>query len=336
MMERMTPSMLDSLCPLHVMLDRSGFILRTGPTLAKLDLGLAPGKAFLTEMEVLRPRQVETMAQLHDLAGRKLHIRQSSGFRTQFKGAFVPDGHGGGVVDLSFGIFVQESVRRFGLTSRDFSPTDMSVEMLYVIEANSAAMESSRRLNNRLQTAMFAAEERALTDMLTGLGNRRALELVQSRLHRAGGDYALMHLDLDFFKQVNDSLGHAAGDRVLRAVSRAMLSEIRKDDMVARIGGDEFVIIFMNAMTSNRLADVARRLIGRIEKPIDVDGEQCAISASIGIAQCQAAEFEPEEVLKHADIALYTAKREGRGRHSFYDPEAAIEKDEVPRQIADG
>jgi diguanylate cyclase (GGDEF)-like protein len=317
------------------MLDRSGFILRTGPTLARLDLGLTPGKAFLTEMEVLRPRQVETMAQLHDLAGRKLHIRQSSGFRTQFKGTFVPDGHGGGVVDLSFGIFVQESVRRFGLTSRDFSPTDMSVEMLYVIEANSAAMESSRRLNNRLQTAMFAAEERALTDMLTGLGNRRALELVQNRLHRAGSDYALMHLDLDFFKQVNDNLGHAAGDRVLRAVSRAMLSEIRKDDMVARVGGDEFVILFMNAMTRSRLGDVARRLIARIEKPIEADGELCTISASIGIAQCQAAECDPDQILKQADIALYAAKREGRGRHSFYDPDAVLEPEESPRQIAE-
>ena len=327
-------AILDRLCPLHVVLDAGGHVVQTGPTIAKLDLGLDPGTPFLKRMEIYRPEQVVTMEELHAVAGRKLHLRKIDDAGLQLKGVFVPGQAGGGVIDLSFGIHVKDAVRDHALTSTDFSPIDISIDLLYLIEANAAAMQASRRLNDRLQTAMFAAEERALTDMLTGLSNRRAMELLQNRLHRAGREYALMHIDLDFFKAVNDTLGHAAGDAVLRAVSRAMLQEIRKEDTVARIGGDEFVIVFPNAMTYKRLGDLAERLIRRIEQPVDVGGEICKVSASIGVALCQDAVATPEQILHNADVALYEAKRAGRGQYRHYHYDRS--DDALPPQIRAG
>lgn len=313
-----TLEMLHRLCPLHVVLDPDGVIVQTGPTVKKLDLGLETGSAFLKMMEVYRPRTVTSMQDLIEVSDRRLHLRAKVDNGVQFKGAFVPDGLGGGILDLSFGIFVKDAVATYGLTSMDFGANDLSVELLFLIEANSTAMQESRRLNKRLQTAMFAAEERALTDMLTGLSNRRAMELVQARLHRANQEYALMHLDLDYFKTINDTLGHAAGDAVLRSVAHRMQGQIRKEDTVARIGGDEFVIIFPNPMTNKRLGSLAERIIARIEEPVPFDGTDCKVSASIGITTCCDLKLHPDQVVEYADIALYEAKNAGRGRFAHY------------------
>jgi len=95
----------------------------------------------------------------------------------------------------------------------------------------------------RLQGAKARAEEQALTDVLTGLGNRRAMERALSTLMQNGGGFALIHLDLDYFKQVNDTLGHAAGDHVLAEVASLLRASVRGADLVARVGGDEFVIL---------------------------------------------------------------------------------------------
>ena len=149
----------------------------------------------------------------------------------------------------------------YALVSSDFAATDLAIEMLYLVEAKSAAMEASRKLNLRLQGAMIAAEEQAFTDTLTGLKNRRAMDHVLARLIEAGREFALMHIDLDFFKAVNDTLGHAAGDHVLQNVARIMVEETRSDDTVARVGGDEFVILFDGLTDRETLVRVAERII---------------------------------------------------------------------------
>lgn len=149
----------------------------------------------------------------------------------------VPTLDGGAFLNLSFGIGVAEAVRRHALTVEDFAATDLTVEMLYLVEAKTAVMDELRNLNRRLQGAKVAAEEQALTDQLTGLRNRRALDLQMKALIRLGASFGLMHIDLDFFKQVNDTLGHAAGDHVLREVARVLTQETRATDMAARVGG---------------------------------------------------------------------------------------------------
>lgn len=314
-------ALLDTLCPMFVLVDKRGKIVNAGPTLQKLrpDEPMQ-GKDFLDVFELVRPRTVTTIPAMLSLAGGKVHLKLHDEPRTALKGliAPLPNGHGA-IINLSFGISVLDAVRDYALTSADFSGTDLAIELLYLVEAKSAAMEASRSLNLRLQGAMLAAEEQAVTDMLTGLKNRRAMDVVLGHLISGNFAFALMHLDLDFFKSVNDHLGHAAGDFVLQQAARIMEEETRNEDTVCRIGGDEFVIVFKSLVDESILSDIASRLIGRLRQPIMFENTPCQISASIGTAlSTQFSSPNAAELLNAADQALYEAKRRGRSRHCLY------------------
>lgn len=315
---------LQVLCPMHVMLDGSGYIRAVGSTLQKLRPETPMvGARFLELFEMTRPRSVTDMAGLRAASQTRLRLQFRDNPRTTLKGVVVPlPGSDGAIVNLSFGISVLDAVRDYALTSADFSATDLTIELLYLVEAKSAAMEASRQLNLRLQGAKIAAEEQAYTDTLTGLKNRRAMDHILDRLTAADPPFALMHLDLDFFKAVNDSMGHAAGDHVLQQAARIMVEETRQQDMVARVGGDEFVLVLMGLSDGRKLARIAHRLIERLEEPMPFDGQTCRISASIGTVirsahdRCSAG-----DLLHKADVALYASKRAGRGCHTFYSPD---------------
>lgn len=311
---------LDTLCPMHVTLDKTGHITGTGPTLQKLrPNSLMVGQRFLELFELTRPQAVTDMADLLAHSGAKLHLQLRDAPRTALKGVAMPIDQGA-VLNLSFGISVLDAVRDYALTSADFAATDLTIELLFLVEAKSAAMEASRKLNQRLQGAKIAAEEQAFTDTLTGLKNRRAMNHVLSRMAAAPQPFALMNLDLDFFKAVNDSLGHAAGDHVLQVAARIMVEETRDQDMVARTGGDEFVLVFDGLRDRRRLGGIARRLVARLQEPVPIDGQLCNISASIGtVLSVQSPGREPADLLHKADVALYASKRAGRGCHTFYD-----------------
>ncbi len=319
---------MDTLCPMHVVLNTTGHIVHAGPTLVKLrPQGDPTGLRFLELFELKRPRIGTTMPELLAAAGVKLHLQLRDAPKTSLKGVLapVPEGAGfgpagGAVVNMSFGISILDAVRDFDLTNADFAPTDLAMEMLYLVEAKSTAMEASRKLNLRLQGAKIAAEEQAFTDTLTGLKNRRAMEHVLDRLFETETDFALMNCDLDFFKAVNDTLGHAAGDFVLQSVARIMVEETRGDDTIVRTGGDEFVLIFPRLTDGRRASEIAQRLIRRLEEPMPFNGDMCRISASVGVtlsAQYRAPAIE--QMMEDADTALYAAKNAGRGQHKMFD-----------------
>ncbi|WP_170381655.1 diguanylate cyclase domain-containing protein [Ruegeria atlantica] len=313
--------LLETLCPMFVLVDEDGRITRVGPTLQKLRPGQPmAGKDFLEVFELVRPRSVTTLSGLMSLAGAKLHLKLHGTPRTALKGLIAPLPQGkGAVINLSFGISILDAVRDYALTSADFSGTDLAIELLYLVEAKSAAMEASRSLNLRLQGAMLAAKEQAFTDMLTGLKNRRALDVLLGHLVSGNAPFALMHLDLDFFKSVNDQYGHAAGDFVLQQAARIMIEETRNDDTVARIGGDEFVIIFKGMSDEVILSSIAARLIDRLQKPMQFENNTCRVSGSIGTAlSTQFSSPKVAEIMNAADLALYEAKRKGRSRHCQY------------------
>lgn len=322
---------LDLLCPMHAVLDATGHVVHAGPTLHKVFQGKPLiGCRFLELIELRRPHVVDTMKGLRGCHGLRLHLRLREGLRTGMKGVLIalpadgaaPGPSGGAIMNLSFGISVVDAVRDFGLNAGDFPATDLTIEMLYLIEAKSAAMEASRKLNLRLQGARIAAEEQAYTDTLTGLKNRRAMDHVLDRLMQSEQDFALMHLDLDFFKQVNDTMGHAAGDQVLQDVARRILTETRADDLAARTGGDEFVLIFAGLTSRERLGEIATRLIARLEEPVMYNGEECRISGSIGATlSCAYDRPDPECMMADSDLALYAAKARGRACHVIYDPD---------------
>ena len=213
--------MIDLLCPLNIVVSDEGVIEHAGPTVRKLFRGSTlEGRKLLDVLSILRPRAVGCVDELHEMHGRKLHIELNTEPATSVKGVAVGDPDGNGLVlNLSFGISIRDVVRDFGLTARDFASTDLAMELLYVIEAQSSAIEASRKLNLRLRGAKVEAEEQAFTDMLTGLKNRRAMDHALLRLLNNKTPLALMHVDLDFFKAVNDTMGHAAGDLVLVKVA---------------------------------------------------------------------------------------------------------------------
>lgn len=314
--------LLDQLCPLHLMMDGAGHIRHAGPTMQKLRPDrVLEGAEFSEVFRIRRPRGGATLPGLVAAGTRMLQLAFSEAPRTEMKGLLLPLNADSIVIDLSFGIGVHDAVQRYKLTSADFAATDMAVEMLYLIEAKSAAMEASRRLNLRLQGAKIAAEEQAFTDTLTGLKNRRAMDHVLARLVAGPGRFALMHLDLDYFKAVNDSMGHAAGDHVLQEVAKILVEETRREDTVARVGGDEFMLLFVGKMNRRRLADISERLIARLERPITFGAEACRISGSIGITMSEDYEaLDMAQLQEDADIALYASKNRGRACHTFYDP----------------
>jgi diguanylate cyclase (GGDEF)-like protein len=165
----------------------------------------------------------------------------------------------------------------------------------------------------------------ARRDVLTGLPNRVYLQKLLPRLiKRSGRDrgrLALLYIDLDHFKNVNDSLGHAAGDKLLTAVAQRLRAAVSTHDVVVRMGGDEFVVVangLPNADVVNSIADRIRRALN---VPLDVDGITMFASPSIGISVYPEDGTDSEQLLKHADIALNHAKDRGRGNHQFYTPE---------------
>ncbi len=158
-------------------------------------------------------------------------------------------------------------------------------------------------------------------DYLTDLPNR---VLLQDRLSQAltmvehGMTGALLFVDLDLFKHINDSLGHEAGDRVLQEVSKRLLSSVRDDDTVSRQGGDEFVLLLQRLADPRDAARVAEKLIKLIERPIEVDEQSLHVSASVGIALFPQDSRDLRTLMKQADTALYHAKEAGRGRYSYF------------------
>lgn len=315
------------LMPMHLLLSPRGEVRAAGPTLLKIcgDRTII-GAAFLDCFEITRPRSVSGGEDLRALARQRLKLRMRHGARTSLRGHLVPLADGDGMIlNLSFGIAVAEAVREHRLSDADFAPTDLAVELLYLTEAKSAVMDELTALNRRLDLARSAAEAQALTDALTGLANRRALDAALARAvetaKHGGSGFALLHLDLDLFKQINDTLGHAAGDAVLCRVAEVLRGETRKHDIVARVGGDEFVLILPGQVEPDRIDAVARRIIAGLEAPMALDGRTCHISGSIGAT---ISSFYPvpdaDRMLTDADSALYASKRRGRGRCTLHHP----------------
>jgi diguanylate cyclase (GGDEF)-like protein/PAS domain S-box-containing protein len=159
---------------------------------------------------------------------------------------------------------------------------------------------------------------RATHDELTGLPNR---QLLQDRLQQAlanaqryGREGALVFIDLDDFKLVNDSLGHSAGDRVLREVGQRLAAVARETDTVARFGGDEFVVVLSEVASDDTVQDVLARLAAELARPLSVGNAQHTLTASIGWCRFPAAGADVETLLMHGDLAMYQAKRQGRNR----------------------
>jgi diguanylate cyclase (GGDEF)-like protein/PAS domain S-box-containing protein len=193
------------------------------------------------------------------------------------------------------------------------------------------------------QAARARIHHLAHHDALTGLFNRSAFMerldalMGSGRAGRPGDNQgALLFIDLDHFKRVNDSLGHLAGDVLLQTLAQRLTSLLRASDVVARFGGDEFMVLLPGAMPLADVEEVARKLLSSMSAPVLLEGRSISVTPSVGIALYPQHADSPADLLRNADAAMYQAKRHGRATHQLYDPELsrrALEALELESQL---
>jgi len=183
-------------------------------------------------------------------------------------------------------------------------------------------------INSKLAEQTDSAMHMAYHDQLTGLSNRAKLLIDLDHsiklCKRTGGQVAILFLDLDRFKYVNDSLGHDVGDKLLKSVARRIGHLLRDTDTLCRIGGDEFIVILEAISDSYSPCVVAERIIAALSEPFDIDGNTVNIGTSIGIAICPDDTNEMNTLIKYADSAMYSAKEDGRNCYHYYHEELSL------------
>jgi diguanylate cyclase (GGDEF)-like protein len=202
-------------------------------------------------------------------------------------------------------------------TQNDLRRTNEALESR--VAERTAALEEANRSKDEVLAQL---EYRVGHDALTGLINRGALHEALSRLiahaNRAGERLVVLYLDLDRFKVINDSLGHATGDQLLMRIAQRLKECVRQSDVVARLGGDEFAVVLTNTAQAVSAASVARNILHAIERPVTFLGHEVFTATSIGVCVYPDDGADADSLLKNADIAMYRAKQQGRARVCFY------------------
>ena len=206
-------------------------------------------------------------------------------------------------------------------------------------EDQSARVRALEKENARLYELAKAVAKESNEDSLTGLSNRRHFEVELkswiTNLLQNGEEFAVLYIDLDRFKLVNDTLGHAAGDRLLVSVA-TMLRQLTDDtDFVARLGGDEFVVLKPLGDSALSISGLADEIVQEMQAPFEFEGKSTSCSASVGVAIANANLKVPEQVVADADTALYHAKSQGRGRWSFFTEEMHADSIATKQLVSD-
>ena len=208
-------------------------------------------------------------------------------------------------------------VRLRNCKSGDFQLCHVRVRPLFLdqevigIIASLEDITESTSLQEQLRTL-------AMTDHLTGLPNRGALlgrlqEMIDSP-DRSEAEFACLFLDLDDFKLVNDGMGHKAGDQLLMTIGQRLRKVMRSEDIVARVGGDEFVVLCGWGSTEQDVTGLAERVLATVQQPVEIDGKSAKVRASVGIALVSAHNSKANQIIGNADMAMYEAKRAGGSR----------------------
>ncbi|WP_377355140.1 putative bifunctional diguanylate cyclase/phosphodiesterase [Phenylobacterium terrae] len=183
----------------------------------------------------------------------------------------------------------------------------------------------TRRVAEELVASEAQAQHLSLHDPMTGLANRALfhdrLSMAMNNLARSGGVVAVFCIDLDRFKQVNDTLGHQAGDEFIREAAQRLAACCRKTDTVARLGGDEFAIVAPSAEGREGVQILADRIVHALSGRLELAGGQAVLSCSVGVSIVDDDFTDSDEAIRQADLALYRAKEEGRGRYTIYGEE---------------
>ena len=235
---------------------------------------------------------------------------------------------GGGIVVWDVGTAVSRAAQLI-TSSRPLVPQQIPSRdddigaLLDSFARMSVTIEQQSEELKRVPARLDELARQAFRDSLTSLANRALfldrLGHALARTERRPDDLAVLFLDLDRFKVVNDSLGHAVGDQLLVEVGQRLRSCLRPEDTVARLGGDEFGIMLEGLAGAAGAIQLAERVAGQFERPFAVDGREVFITSSIGIALSPSPQTQPEQLVRYADLAMYQAKTRGKGHHALYE-----------------
>jgi diguanylate cyclase (GGDEF)-like protein len=211
---------------------------------------------------------------------------------------------------------------RLGTGAGGFARADLKLfETLSRQTGAELGQDQLGRKVSELRELQVELERQAFHDPLTGLANRLLfMNRVDYVLRRRTGNAAVIYVDLDNFKPINDTFGHEAGDAVLKAAGERLLASLRPSDTAARLGGDEFAVLLVD-IPEEHINTVANRIVGNLTKPVEFDGRELVVGASLGVASAASGTLDADSLVRNADVAMYVAKHGGKGRLSVFEPE---------------
>lgn len=230
----------------------------------------------------------------------------------------------GELLGENIGIFIDtDKVAEITIIHKDRGEVVIEVNIADIIwEEKPAKLASIRDVteHKRIQRTLQRLSQ---FDYLTDLSNRvyfeRSLKKAMARAERIRKKVTLFFLDMDGFKQVNDTYGHQIGDQLLVVAAHILKSSVREEDVVSRLGGDEFAIVFERIEDHADVAIIAKYILKKISEPIFIEGHEIHVNFSIGIASYPENAENADELIKKADTAMYVAKNSGKGRYHFFD-----------------
>ena len=241
---------------------------------------------------------------------------------------------------VAFPLLAEERALGIVICSHTSAPrrwTNPERQLVAQLALEGSLVVENAALRATQQERMNELAHQAFHDSLTKLPNRALfgdrLGLALARTNRRRNAVAVLFLDLDDFKPINDRFGHDAGDRLLTAVAERISACVRPEDTVARLGGDEFTVLLEDIVDIRYATGVAERIEEALREPFPIDGHEARVTASIGIAVSSGREATPEDLLRNSDQAMYLAKRKGRARHELYS-ESAVEAAESDERVA--
>jgi len=321
------PPLFAAAFPFHLVIDRDLRIRHAGPSLHRLCPDMPRDARLDSLFTITTPRSAYTFDAIAARSRSMFLLRSVADPAVTLRGQMLHDDEDQMLFFVgSPWVTDTTALAGLGLTLDDFAVSDAVVDYVLLLQNQSASLATAKELSTRLQESAEELSHQAFHDSLTGLPNRKLFaDRVQAALAPDHGSscehFAVLMLDLDGFKAVNDSYGHSTGDELLRVIGERLRHLIRPGDMVARLGGDEFAILVepnKRAGTGRGVAaEVAERAMASLREPVSLPSPAdvtIQIAVSIGIAACG------DDVLRNADLAMYVAKSAGKDRHQLFEP----------------
>ena len=317
-------AILDQASPFHMVLGGDLTVRQVGSSLRRLCPQIVPGCALESVVELVSPRVPLTRDSLIARA-RSMFLLKVRGVELTLRGQMLYDAAADVMIFLGAPWITKLStIAEMGLTLEDFAVSDNIVDYLLLLQTQETALAQARTLADSLQQSTAELSHQALHDDLTGLPNRRLLadrfEQALRAEQRTDSRTGLLVLDLDGFKQINDTFGHQYGDDLLIQVGTRLAGPLREVDTVARLGGDEFAILLPGLHSVADAMTMAGMLRATLEVPFLIAGLDLEVDASVGVVLSGEHGQTAEMLLKHADVAMYSAKAQGVGV-AAYDAE---------------